>query len=69
MKQVVYTYLSKRVNQNNYQGLQSDLSSADPDNSGMMDSEKFVRCLSKNHMKIGEKERERLMSKLQNEMD
>lgn len=34
-----------------------------------MDSEKFVRCLSKNHMKIGVQEQLSLVSKLKNEMD
>lgn len=69
MKQVIYNYLSKRINHKNYYGLQTDLSSEDPDNSGMMDSEKFVRCLSKNHMKFGDHEREGLVTKLQNEMN
>lgn len=63
-KQEVYNYLSQQVNVGNYEGLTKDLFDADGDGSGMMDSEQFVRCLSKNHMKLGPAQLNKLLEKL-----
>ena len=69
VKNTVYKYLSPRVNEGNYKGLQSDLAEADGASTGLMDSEQFIRALSKNHMKLGQTEVSTLISKLKNEMD
>lgn len=65
-KQTVFNYLARAVNENNFEGLTHDLNELD-DGSGVMDSEMFVRCLSKNHMKIGPAQLETLLKTLQEE--
>ena len=55
------------MNYSNYNGLMEDLQSGDSGDTGVLDSESFVRCLSKNHMKIGENEKAKLIENLKSD--
>lgn len=52
---------------NNYEGLQQILVQNDKEQSGLIDSNTFVRCLSSSQMKLTEREVEKLIQELDTE--
>ena len=66
-KRCVILYLSEKVNPYNLKGLYEALVSEDEEQSGVMTSEMFVRCLSKSQMKFTDREVEGLITDIGNE--
>lgn len=63
----MFNYLSSRVNHNNFEVLTNDLNEMDDARNGVLDGEMFIRCLSKNAMKMGPAEQEKLIETLKEE--
>jgi Ca2+-binding EF-hand superfamily protein len=57
-------YLTKKIPEKNFSSLKQNFLMIDRGNSGKIDSETFIRCLSKANMKAGENEIKALVDDL-----
>uniref|UniRef100_A0A7S3CK80 Protein kinase domain containing protein n=1 Tax=Strombidium rassoulzadegani TaxID=1082188 RepID=A0A7S3CK80_9SPIT len=67
VKDAALNYLSQKVTPNNIEALQDALKNKDSEGSGFLPNEEFVRCLSMTHMKVTDREVQKLVEQLDGE--
>lgn len=67
VKNAALQYFSKKVTPNNFGALQQLLADRDPNGTGCLANEEFVRCLSSSQMKVTEHEVQALVEELDKE--